>query len=99
MDWIEFVSCLSEEITKKGGTIKKFILDKELGLYEDYIEVSLNSVRLLINNEIKEISVLDIIGNFNSCNGYNIDITLMSNCSIDDFINCVEAIYRIKIRK
>lgn len=99
MDWIEFVSCLSEEITKKGGTVKKFILDKELGLYEDYVEVSLNSVRLLINNEIKEIFVLDIIGTFNSFNGYNIDITLMSNCSIDDFINCVEAIYRIKIRK
>lgn len=100
MNWEEFVICLSTEISKKGGYVRKFILDKEAGLYEDYIEVKLNDVCLLINDELKEISALNIIP-INGCFGNHstADILLMTHCTIDDYINCVEVIYRIKIRK
>lgn len=100
MNWEEFTICLSTEISKKGGCVRKFILDKEAGLYEDYIEVKLNGVCLLINDELKEISALGIVP-IDDCfsNRSTTDTLLMTHCTIDDYINCVEAIYRVTIKE
>lgn len=90
--WEEFIKLLEDNQNLFKYTIKKFWLDKEKGFYEDYIEIFYNGVTLLINDEFKEVSVVEK-------NGYQVinEMIIATKCTYDRYMQIIEAIFDINV--
>lgn len=92
-DFMDFVDTIIEPmIIKNNGRILKYWLNKDANLYENYIEVNVNGIQLFINDDEKEIFVVEHF----PASGSVTEILLMKNCSFDDYYNVIKTIYRIK---
>lgn len=92
-DIVDFADTAIEPIIiKKGGTIKKFWLNKDENLYENYIEINVNGVRLFINDDEQTISAVEYFPASTS----TVEILLMRDCSYTDYYSVIKTIYRIK---
>lgn len=92
--WEDFVKLLEYNCDKFNFTVTKFWLDKEQGWYEEYIEVfKLGCCRLFINNENKEVCVVEYMGD--RITPYELQIAF--NCDYKRYIQIINAIFDIDL--
>lgn len=89
--WEEFINLLETNQSKFKYNIKKYWIDKSQGFYEDYIEITYNGVTLFINDEFKEVTVVE-----KTMNG-TYEIQIAFNCTYDRYVKLISVIFDIDI--